>query len=289
MLIRHLAGQIPFDKENCADFFPPKEKKVSFYQYVRNMYKVKHFIQRSSKAPIASIASNCKIDINENAFDLKTICFTEEETELIDINAAKNGARFGANNFLIAACANVVNSINIKRGTQGVVWVPIPYDGRKRGGIGPIVTNCISFLFYRFEKEHFGSVEATVKRINEQMAEQLKMEMPKKYNLLLDMMRHIPLGLYRFLTTNSSKGAISSFLFSSAGEGKWDMNNLMEHPFSDVLIVPPFTFPPGITFSFLRHEDCLKMNIVHNEKCIDATEIAFIETELRSILLHSQE
>lgn len=286
MLIRHLAGQIPFNEETCADFFPPREKKISFYRYVRNMYKVKHFIQRSSKAPISSLVSQCKD--NEKSFGLKTICFNKEETKKIDLNATVNGARFGANNFLIAACTHAINDVNIKRGNEGVIWVPIPYDGRKRGGIGPIVTNCISFLFYRFEKEHLTTVPASVKRINEQMSEQLKIEMPRKYNLLLDMMRHIPLGLYHFLTTNSSKGAVSSFLFSSAGEGKWEMNNLMDHPFTDILILPPFTFPPGITFSFLRYDDCLKMNIVYAEKCIDENELQFIESTLRSILVDNE-
>lgn len=285
MLLRLLAGQIPFNEETCSDFFPQKEKKVTFYRYVRNMYKVKHFIQNSSKAPIASLISSKSKEKKTNTFELKTICFNEEESQRIDLNATSNGSRFGANNFLIAACAHAVYAVNLKRGNNGAIWVPIPYDGRKRGGIGPIVTNCISFLFYRFEKEHFLTVKATVKRINDQMAEQLKIEMPKKYNLLLDMMRHIPLGLYRFLTTNSSKGAVSSFLFSSAGEGKWDMNNLMEHPFSDILIVPPFTYPPGITFSFLRHENCLKMNIAYAENCIDPHELHVIEASLRSILI----
>ena len=285
MLIRHLVGQIPFNEETYADFFPSKEKKVSVYHYVRNMYKVKSFVQRSSRSPIASIVKNCKATGKDNTFGLRTISFSEEETKLIDLNATTNGARFGANNFLIAACAHAIYSVNMKRGNIGAVWVPIPYDGRKRGGIGPIVTNCISFLFYRFEKEHFNSVSATIKTINEQMAEQLKIEMPRKYNLLLDMMRHIPLGLYSFLTSYSSKGAVSSFLFSSAGEGKWDMNNLMEHPFSDILIIPPFTFPPGITFSFLRNDNCLKMNIIYSEKCVDENELEFIESLLCSRLV----
>jgi len=285
MLLRHLSGQLPYNENAELIFFPKKEKRSSLYAQIRNMYKVKHFIQRSSKGPIASPMREEKDQI---LFGLKTVCFDANETQLIDEFAVLNGARFGANNFLIAACAQTVNQLNLKRGIKGVVWVPIPYDGRKRGAKGPLITNFISFLFYRFEKDHFESISSTVRRINDQMTEQLNMEMPKKYNLLLDMMRHIPTGLYHLLATRSSKGAVSSFLFTSAGEGIWDMKKLMEHPFSDVAIIPPFTFPPGLTFSFLRINNSLKMNIVYAEHCFDQNELNFIVTKLRSILVENK-
>ncbi len=288
LLMRHLSGQIEYGNENFLDFFPKVEKKISFLTYVRNMYKVKHFIQRSSKGPIASIASKRINDNTELSFGLRTICFDEHDTRLIDQYALQNGARFGANNFLIAACAQTVHQVNLKRGTKGIIWIPIPYDGRKRGGRGPLVTNCISFLFYRLERTQLESIPLSIKAINEQMSDQIKMEMPKKYNLLLDMMRHIPIGLYRFLTTRSSKGAVSSFLFTSAGEGSWDMNELSEHSFSDILIIPPMTFPPGLTFSFLRVNNSLKMNIVYSDCCVNADELSFMETKLRSILVENK-
>ena len=284
LLMRHLAGQLPFNTETQHNFFPKAEIKRPFYSYVMNMYKVKRFIRYSTKGKIASVASNDVPLKTENSFSLTTIYFSQEETELIDKNARENGARFGANNFLIACCAKVINDINVQRGTKGVLWIPIPYDGRKRGGIGPVITNFISFLFFRFDTGDFTDLSEIVQNINKQMSEQLKLEIPKKYNLLLDMMRHIPLGLYRFLIKRSSKGSVASFLFTSAGEDYWDMNSLIKNAYIDINIVPPYSDPPGVIFSFLRNSNCLKMNIVSTDRYITNTELEFIKATIVATL-----
>lgn len=161
----------------------------------------------------------------------------------------------------------------------------VPQDGRKRGGFGPVITNCISFLFYRLPQTDLISINQTINSINQQLADQIKTNMPKKYNILLNMMRHIPLKLYHFLTTRSSKGVVASFLYSSAGEDMWDTNTLMNHSVNDVLIIPPSTFPPGLTFSFLRHNNSLKMNIVYCENSINNKEFALIESNIYKLIL----
>ena len=187
--------------------------------------------------------------------------------------------------FLIAACAHVVHAINKNRGTSDAIWLPVPYDGRKRGGIGPIITNCISFLFYRIPAKELNTIKETVLCIKEQMTEQIKIEMPAKYNLLLDMLRHIPLSLYDYITTRSSKGVVAGFLFSSAGQDVWDMNTLLDNPIEDILVIPPFAYPPGLVFSFLRFNNQLKMNIVYSESIISQEEFESIEMNTRKILL----
>jgi hypothetical protein len=284
LLMRHLAGDLPFNTETKHHFFPKEEQKKPFYSYVMNMYKVKRFIRHSTKGKIASVAFKEAPLKEENSFSLTTIYFTQEETELIDNNARKMGARFGANNFLIACCAKVINDVNIQRDTKGVLWIPIPYDGRKRGGIGPVITNFISFLFYRLDTGNVNDLSETVQNINRQMTEQLKLEIPKKYNLLLDMMRHIPLGLYRFLIKRSSKGSVASFLFTSAGEDYWDMNSLIKNSYIDINIIPPYSDPPGIIFSFLRNSNCLKMNIVSTNRHITNAELEFIKSTIVTTL-----
>lgn len=284
MLIRHLNNNELVDEKTFSDFFPAKEQKISLLHYIKNMYEVKKFIETSSKAPIVSILQK-ENKGGSSDFKIKTLHFNLTETAKIDANAKSNGSRFGANVFLISCCAHVVNSINKQRGKTGTIWLPIPYDGRKRGGFGPIVTNCISFLFYRLPQTDLISVKDTVQSVSTQMAEQIKIEMPKKYNLLLNMMRHMPLHLYHFLVNRSGKGVVSSFLYTSAGEDIWDMNTLMNNPISDILIIPPLTFPPGLTFSFLRHNNMLKMNIVYSENTINNNELTLIELKINEILL----
>lgn len=282
-LIRHLNNDTVSDETALNAFFPKPDRKVGLLFSVKNMYEVRDFVQESSFRPITTIATK---PTTENAtFRLKTIQFTISETELIDANAKQNGARFGANVFLIAACAHVINLINKNRNKPGTIWLPVPYDGRKRGGNGPLVTNNISFLFYRLVQSDLCNIKQTTDSINAQMALQLKIGMPYKYSLLLNLMRHIPLSLYSFLTTFSSRGVVASFLYSSAGEDLRDMNTLMQQDATDIVVIPPFIYPPGLAFSFLRHHNCLKMNIAYCESSINKNELNLIEASIKEILL----
>ncbi len=284
MLIKHLNEDSAISQETFDDFFPTKEKKIPLLHYIKNMYEVKHFIETSSKAPIAGIVGSLK---TKHAIDFKNkiIQFDSSETQRIDDNAVKNGARFGINIFLISCCSHIIHTLQKKRGAEGVLWLPIPYDGRRRGAIGPIITNCVLFLFYRILPENLTSIKETVKCVNAQMIEQIKMEMPKKYNTLLNMMRHIPLGLYHFLTNRNSENVFASFLYTSTGENIHDMKTLINKPISDVVIFPPQTFPPGLTFSFLRHNNVLKLNIVYSSQTISESELGSIEKNIKELLL----
>lgn len=282
MLIKHLNEDNAIPQETLDEFFPVKEKKTPIFHYINNMYKVKRFIETSSKAPISAVFGDLS---NTIYFKNKIIQFDSSETQRIDDNAVKNGARFGINIFLISCCSHIIHALQKKRGTEGVLWLPIPYDGRRRGAIGPIITNCVLFLFYRILPQNLTSIKETVRCINTQMIEQIKTDMPKKYNMLLNMMRHIPLGLYHFLTNRNSKSIFASFLYTSTGENIHDMKTLINKPINDVIIFPPQTFPPGLTFSFLRHNNVLKLNIVYSDQTINENDLEFIEKNIKELLL----
>ena len=286
MFIRHLNHLETISDKSFNHFFPAKEKYVSPYRYIRNMYIVKRFIRNSTLDSISTTLFDKQL--SKKIFTVKSISFSDEETQLIDQHAKLYGAKFGANIFLIACCAHGINDMNKRYGCAETIWVPIPYDGRKRGGNGPIITNCISFLFYKLDQKDLESIESSVKCISQQMNDQIKIEMPKKYNLFLDMMRYIPLKLYHFLVSNSSKGVVASFLYTSAGENFWDTNQLLNIPINDILILPPFTFPPGMTLSFLRHNNKLKMNIVYCEDLFSQNDIDELENSIKKYFFTSK-
>ncbi|NOS56398.1 MAG: hypothetical protein HOP37_09100 [Cyclobacteriaceae bacterium] len=281
LLTAHLSKPLPSNASFLTDFFPAKPKRGSLIKYIKNMYEVKHFIENSSRAPIATVSQP---GITKRNFKIQSIHFTTRETEHIDKTAKENGARFGANAFLLACCAHLVNEINKMRGSAGTIWLPVPYDGRKRGGNGPIVTNCISFVFYRLPQSDLTSLQKTVASINQQMSDQIKNDGPKKFNMLLDMMRYFPLRLHYFLSNRPSKGMVSSFLYTSAGEDTWDTNRLLTDSIEDVLIIPPLVFPPGLTFSFSRHNNTLRMNIVYCSNILKEAELEVMHRHINRFL-----
>lgn len=281
LIIRHLTGNLPINEETIKDIFPKRIKKINFFSHFVNMFQVKAYVEKTMKKPIGHIKNGAS---KNNEYILRSINFDLNQTHTIDENAEINGARFGTNLFQIACCANAISSlINYKHD----LWVPIPYDGRKRGSFGPVISNNISFNFYRLKISSTTSICETIISIQTQMNEQLKKEMPRKYNQLLQFMKFIPKRFYYWMTTRAGKGEIASFLYSSSGESFWDTSRF-SNELTDTLLIPPFTYPPGISITFLRYDGKLKMNIAVSSDKIDLKNLSLLEKKLSDLLLQSR-
>ncbi|MEP7107066.1 MAG: hypothetical protein ABI760_03775 [Ferruginibacter sp.] len=283
LLIKHLDAIANNEENKMNSFFPAKEKKPNFLRYIINMYQVKKFVQDSSKKPISSVAGKEIRSTLDTTY--KIIHFDNEKAEKINTNAYKSGARFGNTIFYIACCAHVINDHNKRRGKKGVIWLPVPYDGRLRGATGPIISNCVSFLFYRITQSALAGIQLTVKCISNQMTTQIKERRPQKYTMFLNMMRHIPLGLYYTFISHTGRGVFASFLYTSTGENFVDLKQLFGMPVRDIAILPALTFPPGLTFVFLKHNNGLNINIAYSPDIITKDELCEIEKNLEQILL----
>ena len=269
---------------NFDNFFPAPEKKPNIIKYIRNMYKVKKFVQTSSKAPVSSIADK-NTKSSEGITRYKTFHFNIEETKKIHSNAFKTGSRFGPTLFFIACCSHVIYKFNRQRNKDGDIWLPVPYDGRLKGSVGPLISNCVAFLFYRISPAEMNTVNQTVKSLTAQMTAQIKDNMPQKYSMFLNMMRHIPLWLYYFLISRTGEGTFASFLYTSTGDNFNELRSLFGEPLSDLAMVPALTFPPGFTFVFLKHDDELNVDIAYSPDVINDNDLHLIEQNLKELLL----
>jgi hypothetical protein len=139
-------------------------------------------------------------------------------------------------------------------------------------------------LFYRIPQNELSSVTKTVKHLSAQMMSQIKDDIPQKYTLFLDMMRHVPLWLYYFLVSKTGKGVFASFLYTSTGENFNDLRSLFGEPIRGINMIPALTFPPGLTFVFLKHDDQLSVNIAYSPDIISKPDLVFIEQLLKQIL-----
>jgi hypothetical protein len=104
--------------------------------------------------------------------------------------------------------------------------------------------------------------------------------------MFLNMMRHIPLWLYYFLVSRTGKGVFASFLYTSTGDNFNDLRSLFGEPLSKLTMTPALTFPPGLTFVFLKHDDSLDVNITYSPEIINNNELVLIEQKLKDILLN---
>ena len=131
------------------------------------------------------------------------------------------------------------------------------------------------------------SVSQTVRSLSAQMTSQIKEKMPRKYTMFLNMMRHIPLWLYYFLISSTSGGVFASFLYTSTGDNFNELRSLFGEPLRSLTLIPALTFPPGLTFVFLKHDDELNLNIAYSPDIISNNDLHLIEQKIKEILLAS--
>jgi hypothetical protein len=284
LLFEHLNQLSENKSQNFDIFFPAKEKKTNVFTYINNMYKVKRFVQTSARPPVSSVAT-AKTKHGEEGTLNKTIAFNAEETAKIAANALKTGSRFGPTLYFIACCSQVIHQLNKPKNKSGDLWLPIPYDGRLKGAAGPLISNIVSFLFYRIPESELVNVPQTVKCLSTQMKLQIADRIPQRYTMFLNMMRHIPLWLYYFLVSRTGKGVFASFLYTSTGDNFNDLKHLFGEPLRDLNMIPALTFPPGLTFVFLKHDNELTINIAYSPDVISNNELHLIEEKLKGILL----
>ena len=284
LLFEHLNLLSENKPQSVDTFFPGKEKKTNIVTYIRNMYKVKKFVQTSSKPPVSSVACT-SLKTGDGKTLTKVISFNVEETKKINANAFKTGSRFGPTLYLVACCTHVINFLNHQKNKAGDIWLPIPYDGRLRGAAGPLISNCVSFLFYRIPVNEMNTIPQTVKCLSTQMTAQIKDGIPQRYSMFLNMMRHMPLWLYYFLISRTGKGVFASFLYTSTGDNFNNLKSLFGEPIRNLNMIPALTFPPGLTFVFLKHDNELNINIAYSPDVINNNELHLIEEKIKEILL----
>lgn len=269
------------DRFDVSHYFPKEyAPKINWYKHVKNMYFIKHFMYQHQSQNNANFN-----EVSSNSFKIKVVDFNQGESLKINNNAQLKGSKFGLNQFLLAVSIKEINELFREKNIPGDCWLPIPYDGRKRGGTGPIISNAISFLFYRIKHAEQKSVEAIVKEIQFQMMDQLRQDVPIKYSLFLEMMQYIPEKLFSFLILRASAGNLASFLYSASIEQSRDVANKFELQVKNMCIIPPFSSPPGITISFLTFNGQLSLNLVYDEALLNESELLAIIERLKIKLL----
>ena len=278
MLIRHLSGDLSF---NASQFFKTKTLKASIIQRIKNLYEMKR-VMAAYTNPIAVFPQKK----SSNSLHWQTHTFSFEESKCIQNQAVKNGAKLGLNLYFLASCAFVIH--RFLPASNLPLLIPVPYDGRKRGELGPLCSNQIHFVFYKLEQQELTSISTIVAALNHQLKTQIATELPKKYNLLLDTMRYFPQVVFRKMALKAGKSQSSSFLYSSAGEANWDLANITSAAIEDILLIPPFSVHPGITFSFSQVNELVKLNITYNTLYLSHLDIEKIKTEVVNCLLGNE-
>lgn len=274
-------------KSSNNSYISLSQKTKLSYTLLKEATKAKFFLSRTSKNPTSSISPEQSYQKVHQK--IKVISFTKEETDIIDGIAPKMGAKFGRSPYYLACAARGVKSILLNRKqTVSNFWIPVPQNQRKKGAQGPLLGNHLSFLFYRINSENLNTIDAGVKDINEQMVQQVKNGIPKAYDVLMNYLKRIPTSLYYHLIKGPQGNSLSGFLFTLAEDHPNDLLNFLDHKVTNALSFPPNTYPPGLTFAFMRFEGKLQVMLLYYNEVLSETEANQLEEQLKFELATGQ-
>ena len=257
------------------------------FENLKEATKAKFFLSRTAKNPTSSISHKTKYKkVNQK---IKVIRFTKEETDQIDIKAPLIGAKFGLSAYYIACSARGVKKIlDERKSTIKNLWIPVPQNQRKKGALGPLLGNHLSFLFYRLNNLTLNSLEQTVKSINDQMVNQVRKGMPKAYDVLMNFIKRIPSSLYYQLIKGPQGRSLSGFLCTVAEEHPAELFNFDGLKVLDALSFPPNTYPPGLTFAYMRFHGQLQLMMLYYDEVLSESEANSLENQIKFELIHGK-
>ena len=246
--------------------------------------KAKQFIEATKKNILTGLSPSFRHkQINQK---IKVITFSKEETDEIRANGPKLGALFGPGPLYLASAARAVREI--LAGRQTIVnnfWVPVPQNQRKKGATGPLLGNHLSFLFYLLSNADLTSTDRSVRSINSQMVNQVKLGIPKSYASLMQYLRRIPYALYHHYTRGKKGASLSSFLFTVAEEHPKELMTFHGLKVVEALSFPPNIYPPGLTFAFMAFGGYLHILLQYYDEVISEVEITKLEAIMRQELV----
>ncbi len=280
-LVRHLGGsltQLPSLRQSQQ---PPPYRSLGARASIAREMKTN--LYDASKPPLLVLHDKNK---PAGALRYRVIPFSLQQTWLIEERCRLHGGAFFTSAFCLAAVACALADLQQQRGVAlEDALLPVPQDRRRRGAVGPVIGNQVSFLFYRLPVEVLGDLASCTAGLVAQLQNFIRSRAPEHYFVMMGLLRHLPGPLYRTLLRSPTKGLMGSCFFSDTGEVLPGCKTLFGHELLDAVHYPPNVYPPGLTFVFSRFREQFRVTFAYMDGVIEAHEGDHLLTALRRRLL----
>lgn len=246
------------------------------------------YVRRTSQKPLSSPFSGT-IKINPIPA-LLCVELSSEDCVQIAMNAHTHGALYGQSTYFLAACAKATYTCMMQRGQEVTnFWVPMPQNQRKVNAKSPVLSNHLSLLFFRIRKNRIESgLAALTQDLVRQMKQQIKEDIPGKYNSLMHYLRRVPGKIYYRFIKGPHGGALASFLFTVAPDHPVDFKDFLGKTILDVRNLPPITYPPGLTFAFAKHDTKTRIFVGYTKELFSESEIRLLGNSIVQLLVNGE-
>ncbi len=279
ILMRHLGDAIESDS---IQFLAQQDEVLPVAVQVQYARKVRDFMFNGQETDLSLLAEENSV---RHANRYHFVQFSEVETEQITARGQSLGIRLGRSPFLLAATMRSFQKLLKRKGAiNHNLYVPIPQNQRKKGILGPIVNNQVSYLFYRLFPEHLVDMQSAVNAIGEQMIDQMRNGIPASFSIMMGLLRRFPLWLYSHIIKSPTKGTLASFFFSDTGKTLDDFTSFCGQPVNDAIHYPPNSNHPGFTVIFTSFQKKLQVMVAYTESSITEEDLSIFEVALRKNL-----
>lgn len=214
--------------------------------------------------------------------------FTPQETEQIDelSRTLTNGIFPMA--LLLGASARATSALPYHKGEpRHPLFIPIPHDMRRFMRSGSLLSNHISFLFFKLTPWLDADLRHTTNRVVEQLHDSVYAELHWGMLSFLHYIRRLPLRLLWKVIEMPTKGHPASLYFSDVGAGLSQIAAFQGTPVVSALHYPPHLSPPGLTTVWCRYHEHLEVTVCYDAALVGPEGITRFESQLRKELLQT--
>jgi hypothetical protein len=214
------------------------------------------------------------------------IRFSQEETDRIEEVGRSFGSRLSRSNMYVASTMLAIKSVIDKRKQDPpYFWFTIPRDTRPKRASEYLLTNMLSFMFFKVSTTDMLSLKSTIDALDQQFKEQLRKRISQRYSSLLSAFRIMPLSIYEWMVDLSAKGKVASFGFSDLGNDPVPVKTFVGSKVVGSFNYPPVPCPPGISIVTFKEKGQLVFVWGYVQEGIDRKELMEMEKEFKKTML----
>jgi len=160
------------------------------------------------------------------------------------------------------------------------LFIPVPHDMRRYARAPLLLSNQVSFVFFRLRGDSEGTLADSVNAVIEQLHASIAARHPQSMLAFFGLIRWLPLRLLWRVIEKPTRGHPASMYFSDIGSSLSALPDFCGATVSEATHYPPILAPPGLTTVWSRFRDSLEITV-----CYDAAALGShgLETFLRNL------
>ncbi len=271
LLLQHISGEntdLLLQKNEDAEISLLKKfidsVSITFFVAGKSGWNIQRFARRQGSA-----LPSCE-----------EIVITKQELEQNKNNQSPGGLP----DYLASLVHSITQDKTLFEKAGRPVFIPVPLDRRTSAFKNVLLSNRMSFLFFRADQNEFNDIGELRKSFLQQMLNQARKGMPQKFESLLSLFRFLPAFIYKAFLNLPSKGNSSTLAFSSLPASFLEKGTFLGHKVRDYTHYPPLLSPPGMNVVFMEFRGGLKIIVTFDRHCIGADRIRTLLSDVKQKL-----